>query len=75
MVEVPRLNRQWCAAALRLGAVFAVHRLIDLTVSGTLNGKSCDEWRWQRELGDLISEFSEARAWPCRYLIAGKAAL
>ncbi len=34
-----------------------------MTVSDALDGKSYDGWRWQRELGGLISEFSEVRAY------------
>lgn len=34
-----------------------------MTVSGTLDGKSYDGWHWQRELGGLISEFSEVRTY------------
>lgn len=60
----PRLyqNYHWRAAALRLGTESAARRLVDLTVSGALDGKSYDGWRWQRELGGLISEFSAVRA-------------
>jgi hypothetical protein len=63
--EDPQLyqNYQWRAAALRLGTVSAARRLVDLTVSGALDGKSYDGWRWQRELGGLISEFAEVRAY------------
>jgi hypothetical protein len=63
--EDPRLyqNHQWRATALRFGTVSAARRLVDLTVSGALDGKSYDGWHWQRELGGLISEFSEVRAY------------
>jgi hypothetical protein len=63
--EDPRLyqNRQWRATALRLGTLSAARRLVDLTVSGALDGKLYDGWRWQRELGGLISEFPEVRAY------------
>ena len=56
-------NNQWRLAALRLGTVSAARRLIDLTVSGALDSASHDGWRWQRELGSLISEFPEVRAY------------
>ncbi len=61
----PRLyqNDGWRATALSFGTVSAAHRLVDLTVSGALDGKSYDGWRWQRELGGLISEFSEIRSY------------
>ncbi|MEO9904331.1 MULTISPECIES: hypothetical protein [Alphaproteobacteria] len=61
----PRLyeNHQWRATALRLGTVSAARRLVDLTVSGAFNGQSYDGWHWQRELGGLISEFPEVRAY------------
>lgn len=56
-------NHQWRETALRFGTISAARRLVDLTVDGGLDGKSYDEWRWQRELGGLISEFSEIRAY------------
>lgn len=56
-------NHQWRATALRLGTVSAARRLVDLTVSGALDGKSYDGWHWQRELGALISEFSAVRSY------------
>lgn len=56
-------NRQWRATALGFGTVSAARRLVDLTVSGVLDCKSHDGWHWQRELGGLISEFSEIRAY------------
>lgn len=63
--EDPRLyqNHGWRATALRFGTVSAARRLVDLTVSGALDGKSYDGWHWQRELGGLISEFSEVRTY------------
>lgn len=48
---------------MRLGTASAARRLVDLTVSGALDGKSYDGWHWQRELGGLISKFSEVRAY------------
>lgn len=61
----PRLyqNHAWRATALRFGTVSAARRLVDLTISGVFDGKSHDGWRWQRELGGLISEFSEVRTY------------
>src|SRR3546814_5229239 len=56
-------NHQWRETALRFGTISAARRLVDLTVNGALDGKSYDGWRWQRELGALISEFSEIRAY------------
>ncbi|MDX0312555.1 hypothetical protein GOC54_15930 [Sinorhizobium meliloti] len=63
--EDPRLyqNHQWRATVLRFGTLSAARRLVDLTVSGALDGKSYDGWHWQRELGGLISEFSEVRTY------------
>ncbi|HEY2034451.1 MAG TPA: hypothetical protein VGH02_12265 [Rhizomicrobium sp.] len=63
--EDPRfyLNHQWRATAMQLGTVSAARRLIDLTVSGTLDGKPTDELLWGRELGALISAFAEVRAY------------
>ena len=55
------LNHQWRATALRLGTASSARRLVDLTVSGALSGKSTDDWHWRRELGSLISEFPEVR--------------
>jgi hypothetical protein len=73
--EDPRLyqNHQWRATALRFGTVSAARRLVDLTVSGALDGKSYDGGRWQRELSGLISEFSEIRAYVYDLLKAGPA--
>jgi hypothetical protein len=64
-VEDPRLyqNHQWRATVMRLDTVSAACRLVELTVSGALDGKSYDDWRWQRELGGLISEFPAVRAY------------
>lgn len=61
----PRLyqNHAWRATVLSIGTVSAAHRLVDLTVSGALDAKSHDSWHWQRELGGLISEFSEVRTY------------
>lgn len=61
----PRLykNHQWRATSLGLGTVSAARRFVDLTVSGALDGKSYDGWRWRRELGGLISKFPEVRAY------------
>ena len=61
----PRLyqNHAWRATSLSFGTVSAARRLVDLTVSGALDDKSYDGWGWQRELGGLISEFSEVRAY------------
>jgi hypothetical protein len=63
--EDPRLyqNHQWRTTALRFGTVSAARRLIDLTISGVLDGESYDGWHWQRELGGLISEFPEVRTY------------
>ncbi|CAN7493890.1 NACHT domain-containing protein [Rhizobium sp. LjRoot254] len=63
--EDPRLyqNDQWRATALGFRTVSAARRLVDLTFSGALDGKSYDGWRWQGELGGLISKFSEIRAY------------
>lgn len=56
-------NYQWRTAALQFGTVSAARRLVDLTVSGALDGRSYDGWHWQRELGGLVSEFPEVRAY------------
>ena len=56
------LDRQWRATVLRLGTVSSARRLVDLTASGALSGKSTDDWHWRRELGSLLSEFPEVRA-------------
>lgn len=63
--EDPRLyqNSQWRATALSLGSASAARRLVDLTISGAIEGKSYDGWHWQRELGGLISAFPEVRAY------------
>lgn len=62
--EDPRFyqNNQWRETALKLGSASAARRLIDLTVSGAFDG-NWHGWHWQRELGGLISEFPEVRAY------------
>lgn len=57
------LDHQWRSTALKLGTASSARRLIDLTMSGTLNGKSRDEWHWRRELAGLISEHPEVRTY------------
>lgn len=71
--EDPRLyqNYHWSTVVLRFGTVSAARRLIDLTVSGALDGKSYDGWHWQRELGSLISEFPAVRAYVYNLLKGG----
>lgn len=63
--EDPRLyqNHPWRATAFGFGTVSAARLLVDLTVSGVLDLESHDGWHWQRELGVLISEFSEIRTY------------
>jgi hypothetical protein len=61
-------NHQWLSTVLSLATATAVRRLVDLTFSGALDGKSYDSWRWLRELGGLISEFSEVRAYVYDFL-------
>lgn len=71
--EDPRFyqNNQWRETALKLGSASAARRLVDLTVSGAFYGKSHDGWHWQRELGGLISEFPEVRAYVYDLLMDG----
>ncbi len=59
----PYQNHKWRATALRFSTISAARRLVDLSISGALEGKSYDGWRWQRELSGLISEFLEVRAY------------
>ncbi|MGD9803843.1 MAG: NACHT domain-containing NTPase [Hyphomicrobiaceae bacterium] len=63
--EDPRFyqNNQWRATALSLSSASAARSLVDLTISGALDGTSYDGWHWRRELGGLISEFPEVRAY------------
>ncbi|MGO4339921.1 NACHT domain-containing NTPase [Labrys sp. KB_33_2] len=63
--EDPRFyqNNQWRATALSLSSASAARSLVDLTISGALDGTSYDGWHWRRELGGLISEFLEVRAY------------
>lgn len=69
----PRLyqNYQWRETALSFGTVSAARRLVDLTVSGALDGKSYDGWNWRSELGGLISQFSDVRAYVYDFLKDG----
>ncbi|WP_198912163.1 NACHT domain-containing protein [Acetobacter sicerae] len=57
------LDHQWQSSVLQLGTVSSARRLIDLIMSGTLNGKSRDEWRWRSELARLISKHQELRTY------------
>jgi hypothetical protein len=61
--EDPRFcqNHEWRAAALKLGTKSSARRLIDLTVSGTFDSKSLDNWSWSINLGALTAEFPEVR--------------
>ncbi len=63
--EDPRFyqNHQWRTAALKLGTTSAARHVIDLTVNGTFDSKSLDDWHWSRELGVLIAEFPEVRGY------------
>jgi len=54
-------DRQWRAAAVKLGTASAAHRLIELTMKGVFDGKSVDAWYWSQELSALIAEFPEVR--------------
>lgn len=56
-------NHVWRATSLSFGTVSAARRLVDLTVSSALDGRSYDGWHWKRELGGLISEFPEVQAY------------
>lgn len=56
------LDYQWRATVLRLGTASAASRLVEMTVAGSLPGKSVDNFHWGSELGDLISEFPKVRA-------------
>ena len=48
---------------MSLGTISSARRLVDLSVSGALDGKSYDGWSWQRELGNFISKFPELRSY------------
>jgi len=56
-------NHDWRATAMRLDTTSAARRLIDLTASGVLGGESFDDWHWRRQLGGLIAEFPDVRAY------------
>lgn len=60
----PRFYRdhQWRATLLRLGTASSACRLVDLTASGALGGRSADDWQWANALSGLISEFPDVRA-------------
>lgn len=65
------LDHAWRSTTLRLGTASSGRRLIDLTTSGTLSGKSHDAWYWQRELAGLISVHPELRAYVRKLLTDG----
>jgi hypothetical protein len=56
-------DHQWRSTASKLGTASSGRRLIDLMLSGTLNGKSRDEWHWRRDLAGLISEHPDVRTY------------
>jgi hypothetical protein len=63
--EDPRfyLNYRWRATALRLGMPCSARRIVDLTAKGAFDDKSTDDWHLARELGALIGEYPDLRAY------------
>jgi hypothetical protein len=61
----------WRAATLKLGAVAASLRLIDLTASGAFDLPAFDDWHWARELSGLVSEHPEVRSLIYNLLVEG----
>lgn len=63
--EDPRFysNERWRRTALRFGTPSSARRIVDLTVSGTFEGQSGDEWQLSRELGHLIGIYPDLRSY------------
>jgi hypothetical protein len=57
------LDYKWRSTVLELGTVTAARRLVDLTASGALSGRSVNnDFHWRSALGDLISRTPDIRA-------------
>lgn len=57
---------------MELGTVTAARRIVDLTVTGILNGRSAnDAFRWRNELSGLISRLPDIRAYVLELLQRG----
>jgi hypothetical protein len=53
------LDYKWRSTVLPLGTLTAARRIVDLTIQGSLGGKSVDGFDLARELGELIFQFPE----------------
>jgi hypothetical protein len=57
------LDHRWRATALRLGTQSSARRIIDLAAKGVLQGRATQDWALARELGGLIDEYPDLRAY------------
>jgi hypothetical protein len=56
-------DHRWRATALRLGTQSSARRIIDLAAKGVLQGQTTEDWALARELGAVIDEYPELRAY------------
>jgi hypothetical protein len=54
-------EHEWRNSVIALDTASSARRLIDLVVSGTLDGKSSDDWHFGRQLGGLLAEHADLR--------------
>ena len=57
------MDHRWRATALRLGTQSSARRIIDLAAKGVLQGRTTGDWALARELGGLIDEYPDLRAY------------
>ena len=56
-------DHRWRMTALRLGTESSARRIIDLAAKGVLRGGTTEDWALSRDLGLLIDQYSELRAY------------
>jgi hypothetical protein len=57
------MDHRWRGTALRLGTQSSARRIIDLAAKGVLQGRTTEDWALARELGGLIDEYPDLRAY------------
>lgn len=64
-------NRTWRDAAIRRGTLSVARRFVDLAANGAFERKGVDGWDMARQLGSLIAENPELRAYAYNLLKDG----
>ena len=54
-------EHDWRNGVIALGTASSARRLIDLIASGTLDGKSNDDWHFVRQLGEMLAKHADLR--------------